>query len=81
MLAYAAFELVFGPDFSRDARYPWAQSILQNRALAPVDKMQLLREAGIFHLASEEEAAEQAEQQRIYAEEEEREGEREADAS
>ena len=61
LLAYAAFELVFGPEFGRDPRLPWAQRILSNAALTATDKMQRLREAGIFHLAAEAEEAEWAE--------------------
>ena len=62
LLAYTAFELVFGEEFSRDPKYPWAQRILGKKAMAPADKMQALREAGIFHLAAEAEEAEWAEQ-------------------
>jgi hypothetical protein len=64
LLAFTAFELVFGDEFSRDPRYPWAQKILNDRTLSPATKMQSLREAGIFHLAAEAEEAEWSEQQR-----------------
>jgi hypothetical protein len=62
LLAYTAFEFVFGEEFSRDPKYPWAQRILGNKTMAPANKMQALREAGIFHLAAEAEEAEWAEQ-------------------
>lgn len=58
LLAYAAFEFVFGSDFSRNPRYPWAEAILRESALPPAERMQKLREAGIFFLAAEEEALE-----------------------
>jgi hypothetical protein len=58
LLAFTAFELVFGGEFSRDSRFPWAQKILNDRSLSPTDKMQSLREAGIFYLAAEAEEAE-----------------------
>lgn len=60
LLAYAAFELVFGPEFGRDPDLPWAQRILSDAGLAASAKMQKLREAGIFHLAAQAEEAEWA---------------------
>jgi hypothetical protein len=63
LLAYTAFELVFGAGFSRAPEYPWAQRILENNTLAAAAKMQALREAGIFHLAAEAEEAEWMAQQ------------------
>jgi hypothetical protein len=63
LLAYAAFEIVFGAGFGGDPRYPWAKRILENKSTSAADRMQALREAGIFHLAAVAEEAEWAEQQ------------------